>query len=79
LPMQSAAKASEYCKTQGMRLPTATEMIGITGANHDSCVFPCSWFAWTSSSDSGKMLVVQDSGAMAEDVPSDNHDVLCVR
>jgi beta-galactosidase len=41
--------AQQYCASQGMRLPTQAEALGISGVNNASCAFPLPWSTWTST------------------------------
>ena len=41
--------AQAYCTSQGMRLPTQSEALGISGVNSATCAFPLPWSTWTST------------------------------
>jgi beta-galactosidase len=43
--------AQAYCASQGMRLPTQAEALGISGTSSASCAFPLPWSTWTSTID----------------------------
>jgi beta-galactosidase len=43
--------AQTYCTSQGMRLPTQAEALGISGTSSASCAFPQPWSTWTSTID----------------------------
>jgi beta-galactosidase len=43
--------AKTYCTSQGMRLPTQAEALGISGTSSASCAFPQPWSTWTSTID----------------------------
>ena len=43
--------AQTYCSSQGMRLPTQSEALSISGVNMASCAFPFPWSTWTSTLD----------------------------
>ena len=43
--------AQSYCASQGMRLPTQAEALGISGTNNAACAFPQPWSTWTSTID----------------------------
>ena len=75
------AQADAYCQAQGARLPTKDEALAISGANQDSCVFPCIWSTWTSTSaGAGSAWVVSHGGdTEAGDVGGYDIIVLCVR
>jgi len=57
--------ASAYCASQGMRLPTQAEALGISGVNFASCAFPLPWSTWTATpdpNDSARAAYVTYSG-----------------
>ena len=41
--------AQAYCTSQGLRLPTQSEALGISGVNSATCAFPLPWSTWTST------------------------------
>jgi beta-galactosidase len=43
--------ATKYCSSQGMRLPTQAEALGISGTSSAVCAFPLPWSTWTSTAD----------------------------
>jgi beta-galactosidase len=43
--------AQTYCTSQGMRLPTQAEALGISGTSSAVCAFPQPWSTWTSTID----------------------------
>jgi beta-galactosidase len=43
--------AQTYCASQGMRLPTQAEALGISGTSSAVCAFPLPWSTWTSTVD----------------------------
>jgi hypothetical protein len=43
--------AQAYCTSQGMRLPTQAEALGISGTSSAVCAFPLPWSTWTSTVD----------------------------
>ena len=43
--------AQAFCASQGMRLPTQAEALGIAGTSSAACAFPLPWSTWTSTAD----------------------------
>jgi hypothetical protein len=58
--------AQSYCASQGMRLPTQGEALGVAGTAHfASCAWPSPWLTWTSTinaANTAQAAVVTSSG-----------------
>ncbi|MBK6462719.1 MAG: hypothetical protein IPF92_17200 [Myxococcales bacterium] len=78
-----------YCASQGMRLPTKVEALGIAGTpsvmgspatGREMCAFPCTWSTWTSTTMGSLTWRVFDNGVnYAIGIGDDNYTVLCVQ
>ena len=77
---QNQAHADSYCSSEGMRLPTVDEALGISGASWQGCAFPCGWHTWTSSTAAvGYAWLVDSYGnRYVSAVGSGYYGVLCV-
>jgi len=51
--------AQNYCASQNMRLPTASEALSISGVNDAACAFPQPWMTWTSTAEPGNSSFAQ--------------------
>lgn len=83
----SQADANAYCASQGMRMPTQREALGIRATINGGriefdqvCAFPCAWGTWTSSAagDGIAWIVGWQGNSLTQRV--DKHaSVLCVQ
>jgi hypothetical protein len=73
------AQAAAYCEADGARLPTLDEATSISGPRYDSCVFPCGYSTWTTTSIGVEAYVAWMSGASLAAVSGIVDYVLCVR
>jgi hypothetical protein len=74
---------SADCMTFGMRIPTETEALAISGANFDPCAWPGAggWTTWTSTMPGGfppSYDDVSSGGSIQQAYLSNYQDVLCV-
>lgn len=77
---QAEDQADAYCQSVGMRLPTESEALAISGANGDACAWPQGWDTWTSSTASGGFgwYDIGAGGQVNVGYVTNYNDVICV-
>jgi len=67
----TGVSAVNYCSSISMRVPTASEALGISGNSDATCAFPGVWSTWTSTvdpSDATRTAIVNYDGTQAYQV-----------